>query len=118
MLIVEADIHVRELAKSFLSDAGHTVTFATDGAEALTRLPEVQPDVVLTEIMLRKLDGLALCKRIKAEPSTQHIKVIVASILAAAARAKEAGADDFLKKPLAQQRLVDAVNSVVGSPAR
>ena len=83
------------------------------------RLAEVRPDVVITEIMLRKVDGLSLCKHIKADPTTQHIKVVVFSILAAMVRSREAGADEFLKKPLTQPKLVNVVASVLrGSPAR
>lgn len=117
VLIVEGDAHARELARSFLTGAGHTVTLAGDGAEALVQVSEAPPDVVLTEIMVRKLDGLALCKRIKADPATAHVKVVVFSILAALVRAREAGADEFLKKPLTERKLVDVVSSVCATPA-
>jgi CheY-like chemotaxis protein len=115
VLIVESDAHARELARSFLTSAGHAVTLVGDGAEALVQVSASLPDVVLTEIMVRKLDGLALCKRIKAEPSTAHIKVVVFSILAAAVRSREAGADEFFKKPLTERKLVDVVSSVLGA---
>jgi CheY-like chemotaxis protein len=114
-LIVESDGHARELARAFLTGAGHAVTLAIDGAEALERVADSTPDVVLTEIMVRKVDGLALCKRIKGDPATQHIKVVVFSILAAIVRSQEAGADGFLKKPLTERRLVDAVTSALGA---
>lgn len=117
VLIVEGDAHARELARSFLAGAGHEVTLAGDGAEALVQVSTAPPDVVLTEIMVRKIDGLALCKRIKAEPTTAHIKVVVFSILAALVRSREAGADEFIKKPLTERKLVDAVTSVLGTPA-
>lgn len=113
MLIVESDAHARELARTFLANAGHEVTTSTDGAEALTHLAVALPDLVLTEIMVRKVDGLALCKRIKADPATAQIKVIVFSILAALVRSREAGADEFLKKPLTERKLVDLVASVL-----
>lgn len=115
-MIVEGDAHARELARVFLTSVGHRVELAADGAEALARLDEARPDVVVTEIMLRKIDGLALCKRIKGDPATQHIKVVVFSIMAAAVRSREAGADDFIKKPLTQHKLVDVVASVLGGP--
>ena len=115
VLIVESDPHARELARSFLSTAGHTISLASDGSEALARLAESAPDLVLTEIMVRKLDGLSLCKRIKADPTTQHIKVVVFSILAATVRSQEAGADGFLKKPLTERKLVEAVASALGA---
>jgi CheY-like chemotaxis protein len=113
-MIVEGDAHARELARVFLTSGGHSVTVAGDGAEALARLGEAQPDVIITEIMLRKIDGLALCKRVKGDPGTQHIKVVVFSIMAAMVRSREAGADDFIKKPLTQRKLVDVVASVLG----
>jgi CheY-like chemotaxis protein len=116
VLIVDGDAHARELSRAFLATAGHTVTLATDGAEALVRLSESPADVVITEIMVRKIDGLALCKRIKGDPATQHIKVVVFSIMAAMVRSREAGADDFIKKPLTQRKLIDAVASVLGGP--
>ncbi len=117
VLIVEGDAHARELARSFLTSAGHTVALAGDGAEALVQVSAAPPDVVLTEIMVRKLDGLALCKRIKGDPATAHVKVVVFSILAALVRSREAGADEFLKKPLTERKLVDVVSSVLGTPA-
>lgn len=113
VLIVESDAHARELARSFLADAGHVVTLANDGAEALAHISTAPPDVVLTEIMVRKIDGLALCKRIKGDPATAHVKVIVFSILAALVRSQEAGADEFFKKPLTERKLVDAVSRVL-----
>jgi CheY-like chemotaxis protein len=115
ILIVESDVHARELARAFLTGAGHAVTLASDGADALAQVAESPPDVVLTEIMVRKVDGLALCKRIKADAATQHIKVVVFSILAAVVRSQEAGADGFLKKPLTERKLVDAVTSALGA---
>jgi CheY-like chemotaxis protein len=116
VLIVEGDAQARELARAFLMAEGHSVALAIDGAEALLRLGEAPPDVVITEIMVRKIDGLALCKRIKSDPATQHIKVVVFSIMAAMVRSREAGADDFLKKPLTQRKLVDVVAGVLGKP--
>ncbi len=116
-MIVDGDAHARELARAFLAGVGHSVTLAADGAEALARLADAHPDVILTEIMLRKIDGLSLCKRVKGDPATEHIKVVVFSIMAALVRSHEAGADEFLKKPLTQRKLVDVVASVLGTPA-
>jgi CheY-like chemotaxis protein len=113
ILIVESDAHARALASSFLLSAGHEVSLANDGAEALIFLAAAPLDVLLTEIMVRKVDGLALCKHVKADPATAHIKVVVFSILAALVRSREAGADEFLKKPLTERKLVDVVASVL-----
>ncbi len=115
ILIVESDVHTRELASAFLSGAGHSVSFADDGAAAMLDVLESSPDLVITEIMIRKVDGLSLCKRIKQDPKTEHIRVLVVSILAAVVRSREAGADGFLKKPLSERHLVDAVTSALGA---
>lgn len=113
ILIVDSDVHTQELARSFLTAAGHSMSVAIDGTAAMSHIVESSPDLVVTEIMVRKLDGLSLCKRIKADPQTQHIKVLVVSILAAAVRSQEASADGFLKKPLNERRLLDAVTSAL-----
>lgn len=115
VLIVERDSHTRELARSFLTKAGHAVTLVSDGAEALAHVVDAPPDLVLTEIMIRNVDGLALCRRLKGDAATAHIKVVVFSILAAVVRSQEAGADGFLKKPLTERKLVDAVTVALGA---
>ena len=60
-----------------------------------------------------KLDGLALCRQLKADARTRDIAVLVFSILAAAGRAREAGADAFLLKPLAEHTLVGTVRQLL-----
>ena len=73
----------------------------------------MSPDIIITEILVPKLDGLALCRQLKADPVTHGIAVLVFSILAAGGRAREAGADAFLLKPLAEHRLVETVRQLL-----
>jgi CheY-like chemotaxis protein len=113
ILIVERDPHVRALAAQFLVDAGHRVEVSSDGQEAVDKVRTLQPDLVLCEILVPKLDGLALCRQLKASAVTRHILVLVVSILAAGARANDAGADGFLLKPLAQHRLIAMVQGLI-----
>lgn len=116
ILVVERDPHVRELERFFLNEAGYEVEFTSDGVSALERARELQPKIVITEILVPGLDGLALCKRLKADPELSHVRVLIFSILSAATRAREAGADAFLSKPLAEHRLVDTVRKLMPSP--
>lgn len=116
ILVVDSDANVRELAAIFLRGAGHTVAFADHAAAALASIEQARPDVVITEILLKKLDGLSLCRHIKGSRAAPALPVIVMSILAATVRSQEAGADLFLKKPLIQHRLVDAVSIVLKNP--
>lgn len=113
ILVVEKDPHVRELEAHFLGEAGYSVLFVADGVSALEQARQHEPDVIITEILVPKLDGLALCRQLKADPRTRGISVLVFSILAASVRAREAGADAFLMKPLAEHRLITAVQNLL-----
>jgi CheY-like chemotaxis protein len=113
ILVVDRDPHVRELEAHFLNQAGYTVEFEKDGDGALVQARKIVPDIIITEILVPNLDGLALCRRLKSDPRTRDITVLVFSILAAAGRAREAGADAFLLKPLARHTLVDTVRQLL-----
>ena len=115
VLIVERDPHVRELQQHFLARAGFAVEFVDDGEAGLARARLAPPTLIVTEILVPKLDGLALCRRLREDPVTRGIPVIVFSILAAAARATEAGADAFLRKPLVESVFVGAVEGLVAA---
>jgi CheY-like chemotaxis protein len=109
VLIAERDQNVRALQRVFLERAGLAVEFADDGLAALERARLAPPRLLVTEILLPKLDGLTLCRQLRDEPSTAHVPVVVFSILAAAARAAEAGAHVFLRKPLVESTFIAAV---------
>lgn len=113
ILVVERDPSIRDLEKYFLNEAGFVVDFADDGLAALERARELRPDIVITEVLVPKLDGLALCRTLKADPDLQGTVVLVFSILAVHSRAREAGADAFLMKPLAEKRLVETVRELL-----
>jgi CheY-like chemotaxis protein len=113
ILIAERDQNVRELQQFFLDGAGYAVEFADDGEAALERARSAPPALLVTEILIPRLDGLALCRRLREDPVTAAVPVIVFSILSAAARAAEAGASAFLRKPLVQSVFVAAVNDLV-----
>lgn len=113
ILVVDRDPHVRELESHFLHQAGYSVEFEQNGDSALEQARKIRPDIIITEILVPTLDGLSLCRQLKADPQTRDIAVLVFSILAAAGRAKEAGADAFLLKPLAEHTLVDTVRRLL-----
>jgi CheY-like chemotaxis protein len=116
ILVVERDPHIRVLETFFLNGAGYAVEFSDDGAAALERARRLRPALVITEILVPKLDGLALCRLLKEDPETRGIRVLIFSILTASARARDAGADAFLRKPLAEQKLVDTVRQLLAAP--
>jgi two-component system response regulator MprA len=116
ILIAERDPSVRELQEHFLGRAGLAVEFAGDGMAALERARLLRPAVVITEILIPRLDGLALCRRLGEDPDTRDIPVLVFSILAAAPRAAEAGAKAYLRKPLVESLFVATVQQLIEPP--
>ena len=113
ILVVERDPHIRELETHYLNAAGFAVEFALDGNAALAHAQLLHPDLIITEILVPHLDGLALCRRLKADPVTADISILVFSILASRVRALEAGADAFLMKPLGEHRLLTTVQQLL-----
>ncbi len=113
VMIADSDPYIRELAGHFLSEAGYKVEYALDGYEALDRSRLRPPAVLLVDIIIPRLDGLALCRLLKSDPVTQNIRIVVFSVLPSLKRAEIAGADAFLSKPLEKSRLIEAVSKVV-----
>lgn len=115
ILIAERDQQVRRLQQHFLSEAGFVVEFVDDGVSALERARLDLPALVVTEILIPRLDGLALCRRLREDPLTRDVPVLVFSILAAQVRAREAGASSFLRKPLIDSIFVAAVQDLIAA---
>ena len=113
ILVVDRDPHIRDLESHFLHQAGYSVGFAEDGNGALQQALKTPPDIIITEILVPALDGLSLCRRIKADSRTRETSVLIFSILAAEGRAREAGADAFLLKPLAENTLINTVRELL-----
>jgi len=118
ILVVERDPHIMKLERFFLESAGFRVEFADDGMHGLERARSLVPRILITEIMLPGMDGLKVCRSLKADPATRHIPVLVFSILAAEGRALEAGADAFLRKPLDDERLLETVTRLLKAPTK
>jgi DNA-binding response OmpR family regulator len=110
VLIAERDRNVRDLQSYVLQAAGFVVAFAEDGEAALADATSQPTALVVTEILIPKLDGLTLCRRLRADHATCAVPVLVFSILSAAARAEEAGASAFLRKPFIESTFIATVS--------
>lgn len=117
ILVVERDPHVRGLEKYFLEEAGYQVEFCEDGDSALERARALVPVIVVSEILIPRRDGISVCRALKKDPATRHIMVLIFSILAAEDRAREAGADGFLRKPVNDVLLIRAVQQLIAQSA-
>ena len=99
ILIVEDEAPVRELLAELVREGGHQALRAAHGREALEVIAAERPDLVLADVLLPILGGVELCRRLKADPGTAAIPVVLMS--SAVRRVSDgAGADAFIGKPL------------------
>jgi CheY-like chemotaxis protein len=93
---------------------------AVDGPDALRKVSAEPFDLMILDVLLPGIDGLEVLQRIKSDPSTRDMPVIVLSALSGRAysdRAVELGADECIAKPVSLQRLIEEIRSVMGSRA-
>lgn len=105
-----------ELQKTYLLSAGYTVIVAMDGQEAMQKIEQEHPDLILLDVMMPKLNGFEVCKQIKSNPLTQFIPVVMVTALQEVEdkiRGIEAGADDFISKPFNKMELMARVKSLL-----
>lgn len=116
ILCIEDEVDIQEIIAYNLEKAGYTVTLADDGVKGLELAQTQLPGLVLLDMMLPGLTGMQVCERLKADPKTQSIPIIMLS-----ARSEEAdvinglssGADDYITKPFSQAELLARVKVVL-----
>ena len=116
LLIADDIAQNRELLDAYLGDAGHEIEFAADGADTLEKVASFKPDVVLLDIMMPKLSGYEVCRKLKEDDATRNIPVLMVTALNEAGdieKALQAGADDFLSKPVNRVELLTRVRSLL-----
>lgn len=113
ILVVDDDPHIRQIVRMALTRAGYAVTEASDGLLALQLFDETQPDLVLLDVLMPELDGIEVCKRLRA---ISHVPILFLSsrddeidrILGL-----ELGADDYISKPFSPRELVARIKAVL-----
>ncbi len=116
VLVVDDILPNVKLLEAKLMSEYYDVITASSGQQALDRVAQDSPDIVLLDVMMPGMDGFEVCKRLKSNPETAHIPVVMVTALTDSAdkvRGLEAGADDFLSKPVNDVALMARVRSLV-----
>ncbi len=116
ILIVEDSIVQREMMTDLLKASGLEVTHASDGAEALEAIHKAPPDLVVLDIVMPRMNGYELCRRLKSDPKTQNVPVVMCS-----SKGEEfdrywgmkQGADAYIAKPFQPIELVEIVKQLL-----
>ncbi|MEM8873976.1 MAG: response regulator [Planctomycetota bacterium] len=116
VLIVDDNLQNLELLQAFLEALPVQIDTATDGEEALAKIRESKPDLVLLDVMMPKLSGFQVCREVKSDPDTRDIQVLMVTALHELGdieRANECGTDDFVSKPVNKLELLTRVRSLL-----
>ena len=103
ILLVDDNEQNLELMQAYLEDLGCEVRMAEDGVAAMEAIEQCQPDLMLLDVMMPRMSGFEVCQRIKSQPSTRDIIIIMVTALNEVGdfeRAVECGTNDFIAKPV------------------
>ena len=116
ILVVDDNQQNLELIVAYLEDIECNVSTASDGAQALEVIRADAPDIVLFDVMMPKMSGFEVCRRLKNDPTTTDIPVIMVTALNEMGdieRAIDSGTDDFLSKPVNKWELITRVRTML-----
>ena len=116
ILIADDSILNVELLEAYLSDFDYEIETAGDGAEALEKVKSFEPDLILLDIMMPKLSGFEVCEKLKSDPKTKGIMILMVTALSELGdieRAVNAGCDDYLSKPVNKFELLKRVENML-----
>jgi len=116
ILIVDDNEQNRELLEAYLDSLPCNIHCAPDGTEALQSVASHEPDLILLDIMMPKMSGFEVCERLKSDPKTRQIPIIMVTALNEVGdieRGVEAGTDDFISKPFNKLELITRVKSLL-----
>lgn len=112
ILIIEDDEDMQQLISMMLSEAGYSTIAAGDGLEGINVAKEIKPDLIMLDLMLPKIDGLEVCKRLSDDAEMKKIPIIITTIkkeLSTKLSAYMAGARRYVTKPFGKEELISEV---------
>ena len=116
ILIVDDNQANCELLEAYLDGIACETAIAQDGQQALEMVSEFQPDLILLDVMMPKLSGFEVCQKLKSEPATSRIMILMVTALNELGdieRAVDAGTNDFLSKPVNRVELIKRVENML-----
>jgi CheY-like chemotaxis protein len=116
VLIVDDNAQNLELLQGFCDSLPVTIITAGDGVEALQKVNEQKPDLILLDIMMPRMSGFSVCRRLKADPNTREIKILMVTALNELGdieQACECDTDDFISKPVNGPELLNRVKRLL-----
>jgi len=111
ILIVDDEEDFIEMMSIRLKGCGYNVETALNGVEGFEKAKQVQPDLILLDIMMPKMDGWSTCKELRSDPITKDAKIFIITSTRDLKQAKDFGADRVLLKPINYEEIVAALNS-------
>jgi DNA-binding response OmpR family regulator len=108
------------MLSEMLSLVNFTVTQAEDGIEAMQKIMETRPDVIILDVMMPNMDGISVCKQLRHQPETADLPIIMVSGKAQMndiEEGLEAGADRYLRKPVALAEFLQNVREIATGPS-
>lgn len=114
ILYIEDELELIGIMKARLKSWGFEMVFALDGVEGLKKAADEQPNLILLDIIMPKMDGLACCRELRASPIFKHIPIIIVSASSETdlrERCLTAGANDIAIKPYEPQDLLQKINT-------
>ena len=113
VLIVEDDVHIRELLKLYLEKEGYGVTVAADGRQGLEQFRREKPDLILLDVMMPGMDGWEVCRAVRAESQVPVIMLTAKSETDDKVMGLKAGADDYITKPFEMKEVLARIEAVL-----
>ena len=118
VLVIDDEPEITDIVEAFLSEVGYAVASENSPTNAVTKVNEFKPDIILLDIMMPGIDGYDVCQQIKQQPDMAHVPVIFLTGKDRTddmGRSFKVGGDMFIKKPFSCERLLEIVNIVVMS---
>jgi len=112
ILFIEDEEEIIDLMRMRLEGQGYTFSAAFNGEDGLIKAGEDKPGLILLDIVLPRIDGLTVCRKLKSNPQTKGIPVIMISAIGSrdiSEKCRQAGAEDFISKPFEAQELLDKI---------